>query len=146
MAPGHFGCAGFFLPRAPSPTGSKAASGLAVRQPGPLPLGLRRETILGLGLNVDQDQILMPKLYCQLCFCKRGLREVPFRFFPGIRIFLENHQTPWGHVDRLLKRTMAEKHGESTPRTRTPAVWGLLQTKPKGTICLRRSLQSHFWV
>ena len=32
-------------------------------------------------------------------------------FFPGIRIFLENHQKPWGNGDRFLKRTMAEKSG-----------------------------------
>ena len=37
-------------------------------------------------------------------------------FFPGI-LFLENHQKPWGN-GWLLKRTMAEENGESTPRTR----------------------------
>ena len=37
--------------------------------------------------------------------------RVTFPFFPGIRIFLENHQKPWGNGDRFLKRTMAEKNG-----------------------------------
>ena len=31
-------------------------------------------------------------------------------------MFLENHQKPWGNGDRFLKRTMAEKNGESTAR------------------------------
>ena len=40
-------------------------------------------------------------------------------FFPGIRIFLENHQQPWGN-GRVLKRTMAEKNGKSAPRSAVP--------------------------
>ena len=44
-------------------------------------------------------------------------------FFPGIRIFPENHQNFFlggGNSDRFLERTMVEKNGDSTPRTTAP--------------------------
>ena len=53
-------------------------------------------------------------LNCFCWFCSPS--NVNQEFFPGIRIFPENHQNPRGNSDRFFQRRMVEKNGKSTPR------------------------------